>query len=75
MSVEELRNNKDWSKKKEEENKQEMFKFLNSLRRSGVINMFGAGNYLRVQFQLSKKDARFVLQEWMQNFNNLQKLK
>ena len=54
-----------------EEKKQEMFKFLNSLRRSGVINMFGAGSYLRVQFAISKRDPRFVLQEWMQNFDEV----
>tara|TARA_R110002020_G_scaffold218594_5_gene426511 strand:+ start:2170 stop:2364 length:195 start_codon:yes stop_codon:yes gene_type:complete len=58
-----------------EEARQEMFKFLNSLRRSRVIDMFGAGSYLRVQFNLSKREARFILQEWMQNFGNLKKLK
>ena len=63
------------SKKIKEEAKQEMFKFLNSLRRSGVINMFGAGSYLRVQFNFSKIEARFILQEWIQNFDNLKKLK
>ena len=54
-----------------EEKKQEMFKFLNSLRKSRVIDMFGAGSYLRVQFAISKRDARFVLQEWMQNFDEV----
>jgi len=57
-----------------EERKQEMFKFLNSLRRSGVINMFGAGSYLRVQFGISKRDARFVLQDWMQSFDEIKDL-
>lgn len=54
--------------------KQEMFKFLNSLRRSGVINMFGAGSYLRVQFGISKRDARFILQDWMQSFDEIKDL-
>lgn len=63
------------SKEIKEEAKQEMFKFLNSLRRSGVINMFGAGSYLIKQFSLSKRQARFILQEWMQNFEELKNLK
>ena len=58
-----------------EEAKQEMFKFLNSLRKSGVIDMFGAGSYLREQFDLSKKEARFIMLEWMQNFDNLKNIK
>ena len=58
-----------------EEAKREMFKFLNALRKSGEVNMFGAGSYLIKQFSLSKKEARFILQEWMQNFDTLKNLK
>ena len=42
--------------------------YLESLRQSGVTNMFGAGVYLENEFGLSKKDARNVLIEWMQSY-------
>jgi len=41
------------------------FDFLDSLRLSGVISMFGAGVYLREIFDLSRSDAREVLLMWM----------
>lgn len=41
--------------------------YLESLRQSGVTNMFGAGVYLENEFGLSKKDARNVLIEWMKS--------
>lgn len=42
--------------------------YLESLRQSGVTNMFGAGVYLENEFGLSKKDARNVLIEWMKSY-------
>ena len=42
--------------------------YLESLRQSGVTNMFGAGVYLEEAFGLSKKDARKVLLEWMKSY-------
>ena len=42
--------------------------YLESLRQSGVTNMFGAGVYLENEFGLSKKDARNVLIDWMQSY-------
>lgn len=42
--------------------------YLESLRQSGVTNMFGAGVYLENEFGLSKKDARQVLLDWMQSY-------
>ena len=43
--------------------------FLENVRRSGVINMFGAAPYLEEIFGLSKKEAREVLADWMANYN------
>lgn len=42
--------------------------YLESLRQTGVTNMFGAGVYLEKRFGLSKKDAKKVLLEWMQSY-------
>jgi len=42
--------------------------YLESLRRSGVTNMFGAGIYLQDEFGLSRHDAKKVLLEWMQSY-------
>ena len=42
--------------------------FLDELRESGEINMFGAAPYLTDIFDLSKQEARKVLTYWMQTF-------
>jgi len=47
------------------------FLFLDSLRESGQINMFGAAPYLAEAFGLSKSEAREVLRQWMQSFNEV----
>ena len=41
------------------------FEYLNTLRRSGATNMFGASPYLMNEFGLSMVEARKVLMEWM----------
>lgn len=42
------------------------FKFLNGLRESGVVNMFGAVSYLMAQFPILDKDeAQNILLDWM----------
>lgn len=41
------------------------FDFLNRLRESGAVNMFGATPHLEQAFDLTKRDARKVLMEWM----------
>ncbi len=51
------------------ESEKEMFDYLNSLRESGAVNMFGARPYLAEQFELSKSESSYVLQKWMKNFN------
>lgn len=42
------------------------FLYLNRLRESGAVNMFGAAPYLADTFDLDRKAARTVLLEWMQ---------
>jgi len=43
--------------------------FLNDLRRSGVTNMLGAGEYLGARFGLSRKEAGDILVGWMRTFD------
>ena len=47
---------------------QEYFEFLDSLRESGEINMFGAPSVLQDMFDLSKYEARDIVAEWMKQF-------
>jgi hypothetical protein len=44
--------------------------YLNDLRLSGVVNMFGAGPYVESEFGLTKQEVRPLLTLWMSNFNN-----
>ena len=46
-------------------NKSEYFEYLDDLRDTGVINMFGATPYIMEQFQITKREARDVLLAWM----------
>ena len=52
-----------------DEEKKEMWQFLELLRRSGVVNMFGASPYLEREFDLDSRTARNVLSDWMKNYN------
>jgi uncharacterized protein YciI len=46
-------------------------KYLDNLRESGVINMFGATLYLVRDFpELNREEAKTVLSEWMRTFGN-----
>lgn len=42
--------------------------YLDSLRASGVTNMFGAAPYLAHAFLIGKRDARAILAYWMATF-------
>ena len=43
--------------------------FLNALRESGATNMFGAATFLVEAFpELSDREARAILMEWMRSF-------
>jgi len=46
----------------------EMFQFLDGLRDSGVVNMFGAAPYLEENFFIGVRLARKVLQAWMETY-------
>ena len=42
--------------------------YLENLRKSGVVNMYGAGPYLQKAFDLSKHEAATILVDWMENY-------
>ena len=48
----------------------EVFEYLDTLRESGVTNMYGAGAYLQDRFGFSKQEAREFLKAWMEQFKN-----
>lgn len=50
----------------------EYYVYLEDLRQSGVTNMFGATPYLQEEFDLSKKEAREILINWMNNYEELE---
>jgi hypothetical protein len=43
--------------------------YLENLRRSGVVNMFGATPYIMDEFDVDKNEARAILMDWMNNYN------
>ena len=43
------------------------FRFLDSLREDGSVNMFGAAPILADAFMLSKQEARAVIEAWMRS--------
>ena len=43
--------------------------YLESLRVSGITNMFGAAPYLAAEFALTKEEARSILSEWMRTYD------
>lgn len=47
----------------------EAYGFLDALRKSGVTNMFGAGAYLREEFDVTEETARTILVAWMEDFS------
>ena len=48
----------------------EYYGYLDALRESGVVNMFGAGAYLQDEFGLSKSEARTILIAWMEQYKS-----
>ena len=53
----------------EEPSIEEIFEYLDALRESGSINMFGAGPYLQDVFGLTRAQAWEYLIDWMESFN------
>lgn len=47
------------------------FNYLENLRKSGVVNMYGARPYLERDFRLSENEARNILLKWMENYDIL----
>ena len=47
--------------------KENIFDYLEDLRDSGQINMFGASPYIVEAFGLNKYQAREILSEWMRS--------
>ena len=52
---------------------QEHLEFLDDLRESGIVNMFGAHPYLADEFNLSDKAARAITAYWMKTFSDRHK--
>lgn len=50
-------------------NKDAVFSFLDDLRDSGKINMFGAGVYVQEMYCLKRSEANALVVEWMQTFS------
>jgi len=46
--------------------------FLDDLRESGSVNMFGAGSSIQDQFDITKYEANRFLQVWMTTFGERQ---
>lgn len=46
-----------------------IFFFLDGLRESGAVNMFGATPYLMKAFALEEAEAKEYLKEWMSTFS------
>ena len=45
------------------------FQYLDDLRESGVTNMFGAGAYLRRDFDLDAREAKEIVLAWLSSFH------
>jgi len=52
---------------------EEVFVFLDNLRKSGETNMFGASPYIRERFACTRYEANRLLVKWMENFGGRQK--
>lgn len=48
----------------------EYYEYLDALKVSGVVNMFGAGAYLQEQFGLSRYEAKVILFAWMETYKS-----
>jgi hypothetical protein len=47
-----------------------VFEYLESLRESGITNMFGAAPYIERVFDVPRKEAVSLLIEWMESKRN-----
>ena len=51
--------------------KSEMFEYLDTLRESGVTNMFGAGPYVQEAFDFNRHQAKQYVLAWMKSYNDV----
>ena len=52
-----------------EHQRQEFFEFLDELRESGVVNMYGAAPYLQREFGIQNKIVAYqILDDWMESY-------
>ena len=58
------------NERKTTDEEKEVFLYLNDLRDSGVVNMFGATPYISDEFGLGKRESQKLLNLWMKNYNN-----
>ena len=47
---------------------EDYFEFLDNLRESGQVNMFGAGQVLQEVYGMNRHEAREVVAAWMEQF-------
>lgn len=47
---------------------QEIFAYLDAVRESGSINMFGAAPYVAAEFGLNRREANDYVLAWIKNF-------
>lgn len=47
---------------------EQVFRFLDDLRESGVTNMYGAGPYVQDEFGMDEIEAGRFLVSWMETF-------
>ena len=47
------------------------YKYLEKLRQSGEVNMYGAVPYLQNKFGLSYSDAKVILLNWMEHYEEI----
>ena len=53
----------------EMEVRKEEFVFLDELRASGIVNMYGASEYLMNEFGIKFNEAKEILKDWMNTYS------
>ena len=49
--------------------KEAAFEYLETLRESGIVNMYGSGPYLQEEFGVSRAEARELFQAWVDSYD------
>jgi hypothetical protein len=52
----------------DDHDKEDVFYYLDFVRKSGVTNMYGAGAYIEDEFDVDSRTASKLLAEWMETF-------